>query len=113
MVSSRGGLLCPARFPQAVEQMRNGQQRVRHEHARSGIAHYFLDFLTFSGGVAMYRTFAAGRLVSLERAMVQAVRSVGKEFLTVFAECFRGAVPIPAETPDHYCNGSGLSLEAP
>jgi len=59
----------------------------------------------------MYRTFAAASFVFLERAMVQAVISVGKEFLAVFAECFRCTVSIPAEMSDHYCNGSSFSLE--
>ena len=60
----------------------------------------------------MHRAFTAGGLVILERAMLQTQAGVGKDLLTVIAECLLGAVVIPAKTPDHQLHGLSFPLHA-
>jgi hypothetical protein len=45
--------------------MGDGQNRVGQEHAWSGVAHYFLDFLAHTKRITMHWTFAAGGFLFL------------------------------------------------
>jgi hypothetical protein len=61
----------------------------------------------------MHRAFAAGGLVFLKLTMLQTPVGIGQEILTLFAgELAIGAVPIPAESPDHHFHGSCFPLHA-
>jgi len=60
----------------------------------------------------MHQAFAAGGLVFLKRAMVQALQGVGEEVEAIVTEYAFGPVPIPAETMEHYFYGLGFTLQA-
>ena len=83
---SSGGSSTPGgRFAQAVDQVPEGQDWVRKEHAWSGIPHHSLDLLTFPRGITVDRTFAAGCFLFLERAMAQPLAGIGQQLAALLA----------------------------
>jgi len=56
-------------FPEAIEQVHEGQQRMTQHHARAGIAHHLSNFFPHFGLITVNGAFTATGLASLKGAL--------------------------------------------
>lgn len=106
-----GGLWPSPRFAQAIEQMPQGQDGVRKEHARSGITHHRLDALALLGRVTVDQAVTAGRFALLKGTTVQPFAGIGQQFAAVRTEV-RRLMMIATVAVDHRLHGAGFTPQA-
>lgn len=68
--------------------MAYGGPRVKQQHARTGVAHHFLNLLFHVGAIAMDGASLAGGLVFSKFATLQPLVRIGKKLLAAGAERF-------------------------
>jgi hypothetical protein len=81
-------------------------------HPRPCIPHHHTDLLTQSRLIAMDGTLRAGRLVGLERTLIEALPSVLQKLLTVLTETSVRPVPVPASDAYHSFDGPSLPRQS-
>ena len=92
-------------FSRSINKVKQRQNRMPVEHARTGVPHHGPDLLPHNGHITMHRAPGARRLVLLERAFVETLLGMVQKFPTFkaqFALVFVLAVTIEVY---HHLNG--------
>jgi hypothetical protein len=79
------------------------------QHARAGIAHYILDFLTHLNAVAVHNTSVARRFLFLKWAILEPSGCVCIEFPALRAQLVPFPMQFPAVEPDHCLDRASFS----
>jgi hypothetical protein len=71
-------------FPQSVNGVSEGHDRIYYEHSGADGPHYFSDFFPHGRFIAVYLTFAAGGFSFLERAVGKTMVGIAEQFAALF-----------------------------
>jgi len=89
---------------QAVNEVKQRQNRMPVNHAGTGIPHHGPDLLPHSGLVAMHRTLGARRFALLERTLVEALPGITQKLSALEAKLFSGSMLAMTIDVDHTLN---------